>query len=472
MPLKVLLVDDEEDILWGLSEELTRNKIEVDTATNGLEALEKIKKKNYDFLVTDIRMPGLSGVELLIETKKIQPDIKVIVMTAYGSDEIRQDVMAKGAITYLEKPFDFDQILNVILEKERRGEEETLRNLTLQQFLQLVAMEGKSCEIIVNTSEGEGKIFFEDGEVINASLGKLRGEDALVKILAEPEASFKVKWGSPKVKREIEKPFHALLLSAAVQRDEESAAQEDLSAMDLQALSELFKDEEVTENQFQGVEEEQFSVEIPSVEESFEIPLEEEAPKVEEKEEVVPTLEDVESLLEKMGTEEVVPEKVETEIPVKEAVPKPEIEKPEEKVEEIEIVEVQLKEEKVASPKVSQELKEKFASVVKEISDILALVAVDGDGNILTSSERVSTGITRILNAWAPSFRNVIQSASKVPVGAIRDIMLSSDKYHMLITEAKNGGIIIIAVIPVKSMKIALVKIKIKELIGEFAKAL
>jgi hypothetical protein len=110
--------------------------------------------------------------------------------------------------------------------------------------------------------------------------------------------------------------------------------------------------------------------------------------------------------------------------------------------------------------------------VVKEISDILALVAVDGEGNILNISERVTTGVSQVLKTWAPAFRNIIQIASKTPVGAIRDITLSSDKYHLLITEAKNGNLIVIAVIPVKSMKIALVKIKVKELIAEIAKAI
>ncbi len=475
MPVKVLIVDDEEDILWGLSEELVRNKIEVDTASNGLEALEKIKKKQFDFLVTDIRMPGLSGVELLMETRKIQPDIKVVVMTAYGSDEVRQDVMAKGAISYLEKPFDFDQILNVILEKERGGEEETLKNLTLQQFLQLVSMEGKSCEVVVNTSEGEGKIFLEDGEVINASIGKARGEEAFHQIMMEPESSFRVKWGSPKVKREIEKPFHALLISAAVQKDEEVAVQEDISGIDLQALSELFKDEGVSEEQEMAEEEE------PVEEEHFEVPskeiLEEKVPEFEEQEEHPVTLEEVESLLEGMEKEvsevsheeKFQEEKVVEEQPVVEPI-NPE----EEEIEQVteKKVEVSFEETKTVTSKLGQELKDKFASVVKEISDILALVVVEGDGNILYISERVSTGVSQILKVWAPALRNIIQTASKTSIGTIKDITFTSEKYHILVTDARSGGSLIVAVIPIKSMKIALVKIKIKELIVEIAKAL
>ncbi|MGB9910619.1 MAG: response regulator [Candidatus Hydrothermia bacterium] len=485
MPIRVLLVDDEEDILWGLSEELSRNKIEVDTATNGLEALEKIKKKQYDFLVTDIRMPGLSGSELLIETKKIQPDIKVIVMTAYGSDEVKQDVLTKGAISYLEKPFDFDQILNVIMEKQVAGEEETLRNLTLQQFLQLVSMEGKSCEIVVNTSEGEGKIFFEEGEVINASIGKLRGEEAFSRILKEPESSFKVKWGSPKVKREIEKPFHALLLSAAVQKDEEVAFKEELGGFDLESLSELFKDEGVQEEVEAVPAEEESTLEpyTAPVEEEIEVPLEESVEEKieekieEEKEQPSVTLEEVEKLLEGISERvEEAPAAPEPEFKAEEVIEKPAEEeviirevKPSEK--ELKAVE----EIKPAAPapshvKLSQELKEKFTGVVKEISDILALLVVDSDGNIVSSSERVSTGVPQVIKIWAPALKNIVQSAGKTSIGSIKDITLTSDKYHLLITDAKNGSMLIVAVIPVKSMKIALVKIKIKELITEIAK--
>ncbi|MEO0242487.1 MAG: response regulator, partial [candidate division WOR-3 bacterium] len=317
MPIRVLLVDDEEDILWGLSEELARNQIEVDTATNGLEALEKIKKKQYDFLVTDIRMPGLSGSELLMETKKIQPDIKVIVMTAYGSDEVKQDVLTKGAISYLEKPFDFDQILNVIIEKQT-AEDETLKNLSLHQFLQLVSMEGKSCEVIVNTSEGEGKIFFEEGEVINASIGKLRGEEAFNRILKEPESSFRVKWGSPKVKREIEKPFHALLLSVAVKKDEEALTKEELTGLDLESLSELFRDEGVEEGETKELAEEPYKENFQvSLEEEIEVPIQEEIIESAKEEITIPeqkmpsvTLDEVERLLEGIGEKEEVSEEV------------------------------------------------------------------------------------------------------------------------------------------------------------------
>ncbi len=478
MPIRVLLVDDEEDILWGLSEELTRNKIEVDTATNGLEALEKIKKKQYDFLVTDIRMPGLSGSELLIETKKIQPDIKVIVMTAYGSDEVKQDVLTKGAISYLEKPFDFDQILNVIMEKQA-AEEETLKNLSLHQFLQLVSMEGKSCEVIVNTSEGEGKIFFEEGEIVNASIGKLRGEEAFSRILKEPESSFKVKWGSPKVKREIEKPFHALLLSAAVQKDEEAVAKEELSGLDLESLSELFKDEGVQEGATSESGEESFGESFAvSMEEEIEIPVEEHFE--EKKEEAVPTeetekpsvtIEEVERLLEGIG-EKI--EEVEEEVPLVKEEKEERLVEPtpqKEVVEEVKPVEEIKVAPQAAGVKLSQELREKFSSVVKEISDILALLAIDCEGNVINAAERVSTGVTQVLKVWAPALKNIIQSAGRTSIGSVKDITLTSDKYHLLITDAKNGTLLIVAVIPVKSMKIALVKIKIKELINEIAKA-
>jgi len=276
---KVLIVDDEEDILWGLSEELTRNGIDVDTASNGQEAFEKIKDTDYDFLITDIRMPGMSGSELLLKSKNLRPDLKVIVMTAYGSDELKQEVLSHGAISYLEKPFDFEQLLELIKEKEKKVDE-TISKLSLNQFLQLVSMEGQSCTVTVKTDEGDGKIYFIDGEVVNTEFKDLTGEEAFVSIMKFQNPAFDVEWGVPQTKRTIEKPLHALLLSAVAKKEEEEAGVSESEEIgegevDLSALSNLFGEDE-------GVAEE---VKEENVEEEAEVTEEQtQAPESEEEE--------------------------------------------------------------------------------------------------------------------------------------------------------------------------------------------
>ena len=277
---KVLIVDDEEDILWGLSEELSRNGIDVDTASNGQEAFEKIKENDYDFLITDIRMPGMSGSELLLKSKNLRPDLKVVVMTAYGSDELKQEVLSHGAISYLEKPFDFEQLLELIKEKGKKVDE-TISKLSLNQFMQLVSMEGQSCTITVKTDEGEGKVYFIDGEVVNAEFQNFIGEEAFIKIMKFPKPAFDVDWGVPQTKRMIEKPLHALLLAAVAKKEEEeagiSAGSDELSEeeVDLSALTELFgEDEGVSEEGKEEIAEEELTEEPVTSEDDMEISLE------------------------------------------------------------------------------------------------------------------------------------------------------------------------------------------------------
>ncbi len=233
---KVLIVDDEEDILWGLSGELSRQGLEVITASRGEEALDLLKKSNVDFLITDIRMPDISGVELLLKARELHPDLKVIVMTAYGSEDIKNEVMRKGAISYLEKPFDFEQLLSLLKQKEK--EKGTLAEWELTEVLQLLSMEGKSALIRVDTPEGEGRIIMVDGEVYDSQLGDLHGEEAFLKILTHVSAPFHVEWDIGKPEKTIDKPLYALLLEAI-------AGQEELQTKEaLQELKELLEEEE------------------------------------------------------------------------------------------------------------------------------------------------------------------------------------------------------------------------------------
>jgi len=100
---RILVVDDESLIRDFLKEMLIRIDCDVDLAENGSSALEKIQNDEYDLIVTDIRMPDISGMEVLKEAKKIQPDTEVIMITAYGTIENAVEAMKIGAYNYIEK---------------------------------------------------------------------------------------------------------------------------------------------------------------------------------------------------------------------------------------------------------------------------------------------------------------------------------------------------------------------------------
>jgi len=114
---KMLIVDDEETLTYSLYQSfiLAKRNYEVVTAASGEEATEKLKSKDFDLVITDISMPGISGLELLCSIKQEYPSIQVIIMTAYGSPEKKEEAMNSGALYYVEKPFEMKEMKQLVL---------------------------------------------------------------------------------------------------------------------------------------------------------------------------------------------------------------------------------------------------------------------------------------------------------------------------------------------------------------------
>ncbi|MGB6971658.1 MAG: response regulator, partial [Desulfobulbales bacterium] len=97
----ILIVDDEVNSLKVLSAALKKGKIEIDTARSGEEALDLIKKKKYSIVISDFKMGGMSGEQLLEKTRTLSPDLPFVLLTAHGTIELAVNAMRKGAYTYL-----------------------------------------------------------------------------------------------------------------------------------------------------------------------------------------------------------------------------------------------------------------------------------------------------------------------------------------------------------------------------------
>ena len=110
----ILIVDDEENLCRILSLVLREEGFQVDVAHGGDAATERLNKKTYDCILTDVRMPEGDGLTLLRECKRKDPDQIVIVMTAYGNIQLAQEVMKAGAFDYVIKPFDNDEVVRII----------------------------------------------------------------------------------------------------------------------------------------------------------------------------------------------------------------------------------------------------------------------------------------------------------------------------------------------------------------------
>jgi two-component system response regulator AtoC len=129
---RVLIADDEESIRHVLSELLNERGYEVRAVADGEEAVRELASRDYDALVTDVRMPKMNGLDLVRAAQTASPETTIIVMSAYGSHDLAIEAMKAGAYDYLGKPFRPDEVLLVLRKAEER---ERLRreNLRLRE---------------------------------------------------------------------------------------------------------------------------------------------------------------------------------------------------------------------------------------------------------------------------------------------------------------------------------------------------
>ena len=111
---RILAVDDEEIILDSFRKILVLAGFSIDTVERGSEVLGLIRKNDYDFVFTDLRMPEMDGVEVTKAVKHLRPDIDVIVITGYASIETAVETVRFGAMDYVEKPFTEDELIKFV----------------------------------------------------------------------------------------------------------------------------------------------------------------------------------------------------------------------------------------------------------------------------------------------------------------------------------------------------------------------
>lgn len=114
--LKVLLVDDEEDFVFTLAERLELRGIQAFTATSGDEALQLVEAESPPVVVLDVKMPGISGVEVLKQIKTSYPHIQIILLTGHGSTQDGIRGMRLGAFDYMMKPVEIDELIDRMVE--------------------------------------------------------------------------------------------------------------------------------------------------------------------------------------------------------------------------------------------------------------------------------------------------------------------------------------------------------------------
>ena len=249
----VLIVDDEKSLILSLKDglEAYKDQFTVLTAGNGEEAVEIIESSNINLVITDLKMPGMNGLELLSYMSKNFPSLPFMVMTAYGTPKIEMMLKNMNMIKLIEKPLDLEELVQAITEcLEDDGKEEgSLSGISLSSFLQLIKMEQKTCLLeIIYDGKKQGAIYCQYGELVDAVFGKTKGEEAVYKMLALEEVQ--MSFGSlpkKKIKKRIKTGLMGLIMNAMKIKDEKQGATEYVQST-TNELTDLSVKFEFTEN--------------------------------------------------------------------------------------------------------------------------------------------------------------------------------------------------------------------------------
>lgn len=221
----VLIVDDEEQLLLTMQAgfEPYKDRFEILTARNGKEATVLLASARINLVVTDLKMPEMDGFELLAFLKNNFPEIPAIVMTAFGTTEIESQLARSGMISMLEKPVDFEELTQLIvnlLEDDMTGG--TLTGISLPSFLQLIEMEQNTCLMEITAPGGDqGLLYFNKGVLYDAVFGKTTAEEAVYRmmVLDNVKINFRAQ-PAKKLKRRIKTSLMNLIMEGARRKDE------------------------------------------------------------------------------------------------------------------------------------------------------------------------------------------------------------------------------------------------------------
>ena len=220
----VLIVDDSVMLINYLEESFCKYKDKFNFlwAKDGLEAIEIMKTKTVNLLVTDLQMPRLDGLGLLAYTNKNHPNIPCIVMSAHGTPSIKEN-LHRDILQFIEKPFTADELAKVIiLALKRDCPDGSFSGISIISFLQMIEMEQKTCLCEVESpGNPKGFFYFKGGELHHAVYGDLKGKEAAIKMvqIEHPTINFK---NPPNrtIPRRINMELTGLILEAARLKDE------------------------------------------------------------------------------------------------------------------------------------------------------------------------------------------------------------------------------------------------------------
>lgn len=225
---KILILDDEQDILEIYQEILARlpSQPEIHTADNGARALALLDSEPFSLLLADLRMPQMDGFQVLAIVRRKFPSLRVAVITGAEDEQFRARAYAMGVDLYIEKPRTGKEIINFVdcieslLERESQGGFRGVQSKTLVDIIQLECLTQASVILRVTSAAGDGRIWIQKGEIIDAQSGDLMGKDAFLEMLSWKAGNFEILPSELPRPRTIYDSYEGLLMETAQALDE------------------------------------------------------------------------------------------------------------------------------------------------------------------------------------------------------------------------------------------------------------
>ncbi|MCS6989503.1 MAG: response regulator [Chloroherpetonaceae bacterium] len=237
---RVLIVDDEPNVPVGLLKMLSQSpNYYAKHAPSGEAAVEELSKSKYDLVITDIRMHGMTGIDLLRHIRANHADVGVIIMTAYGSAQVQEEASRRGSLLYIEKPFDFAKMQATIEDFFKRKEESAaasakeeesvsgvIPGLSLMDVIQMNCLGRFTGTLHVKTSDGQqGIICFNKGEIPHCETATRSGKDAFFEIISWQGGTFETIEQIPPTVTIVES-WEQLMMEAAMMMPDAPAEQQ------------------------------------------------------------------------------------------------------------------------------------------------------------------------------------------------------------------------------------------------------
>jgi CheY-like chemotaxis protein/predicted regulator of Ras-like GTPase activity (Roadblock/LC7/MglB family) len=192
---KILLVDNDEAIISSVRDYLD-SYADCLGASSYEEAITTLEQEaGIALVISDIRMPGRDGFDLLMWLRENRPKVKVVMTTAYGSPLVRSLAKQKGAVMYLEKPLDRKQLMDTVrVVLERKGFSVAIQDMEFTDLLQFLSFAGRAVKVqVTNTIGEEGEIGLEGDTVLWVRTSALEGEEAFFEIVRWEGGGFEMR---------------------------------------------------------------------------------------------------------------------------------------------------------------------------------------------------------------------------------------------------------------------------------------